>query len=59
MIANIIDDSHCGMSDVAFRTASPIGGLSCYFSRIKRFLVSFTDSVAMQSQELDDECDEL
>ena len=29
MIASIIDDSHCWMSDVAFPTAPPIGGLSC------------------------------
>ena len=29
MIASIIDDSRCGMSDVAFRTAPPFGGLSC------------------------------
>ena len=30
MIASIIDDSRCGMSDVAFRTVPPIVGLSCY-----------------------------
>ena len=30
VIASIIDDSHCGMSDVAFRTPLPIGRLSCY-----------------------------
>ena len=30
VIASIIDDGRCGMSDVvAFRTAPPIGGLSC------------------------------
>ena len=29
VIASIIVDSLCGMSDVAFRTASPIGELSC------------------------------
>ena len=29
-IASIIDDSRCGMSDIAFRAAPPIGGLSCY-----------------------------
>ena len=29
-IASIIDDSRRGMSDVAFRTAPPIGRLSCY-----------------------------
>ena len=26
--ANITDDSRCGVSDVAFRTAPPIGGFS-------------------------------
>ena len=30
MIASIIDDSRCDVSDVAFRTAPPIGGLSRY-----------------------------
>ena len=29
VIASIIDDSRCGMSDVAFRTTPPIGGPSC------------------------------
>ena len=29
-IARIIDDSYCGMSDVAFRIASPISGPSCF-----------------------------
>ena len=29
MIASIIDDSRCEMIGVAFRTAPPIGGLSC------------------------------
>ena len=29
MIESIIDDSHSGMSDVAFRPAPPNGGLSC------------------------------
>ena len=28
-IASIIDDSRCGMSDVAFCIPPPIGGLSC------------------------------
>ena len=27
--ASIINDSRCGMSDVAFRSAKPIGGLPC------------------------------
>ena len=30
VIASIVDDSRCGMSNVAFRTAQPIGVLSCY-----------------------------
>ena len=30
MIASIIDDSRCEMSDVAFRTAPPFDGLSCF-----------------------------
>ena len=30
MIASIIYDNHCGISDVAFRTAPSIGGLSCF-----------------------------
>ena len=29
VISNIIDDSRSVMSDVAFRTASPVGELSC------------------------------
>ena len=29
VIASIVDDSRCGMRDVAFRTALPIGGFSC------------------------------
>ena len=29
--ASIIYDNRCGMSDVAFRTAPPIGGLFVYF----------------------------
>ena len=29
VIASIIYDSRCGMNYVAFRTAPPIGGLSC------------------------------
>ena len=29
MIASIIDDSHCEMSDVTFCPAPPTGGLSC------------------------------
>ena len=29
VIASIIYDRSCGMSDIAFRIASPIGGLSC------------------------------
>ena len=29
LIASIIDDNRSGISDVVFRTASPIGGLSC------------------------------
>ena len=29
VIASIIDDSRCGMSNMAFRTAPPICGLSC------------------------------
>ena len=29
VIASIIDNSRCGISDVAFHTAPPIGGLSC------------------------------
>ena len=32
VIASITDDSHFGMSDVAFRTVPPIGGLSCLVS---------------------------
>ena len=32
MIASIIDDSRCGIGDVAFHTAPPIGGLSCLFT---------------------------
>ena len=31
VIASIIDDSRCGISDVAFCTAPPIGGLSCLY----------------------------
>ena len=31
VIASIIDHSHCGMSDVAFRTVPPFGGPSCFF----------------------------
>ena len=34
--ASFIDDSSCGMSDVAFRTAPPISGLSCL---IKLFML--------------------
>ena len=30
VITSIIEDSRCGMSDVAFRTAPPLGGLSCF-----------------------------
>ena len=30
VIESIIDDSRCGMSGVAFRTAQPIDGLSCF-----------------------------
>ena len=30
VIASIVDDSRCGMSNIAFRTAPPIGGLSCW-----------------------------
>ena len=30
VIASVKYDSGCGMSDVAFRTASPIGGSSCH-----------------------------
>ena len=30
MIANIIDDSRCWVSDVGFRTAPPIGRLTCF-----------------------------
>ena len=33
MIATIIDDNRCGMSDVAFRTAPPACGLSCLKSQ--------------------------
>ena len=29
-IASIINDSRCEMSDDAFRTAPPTGGLSCF-----------------------------
>ena len=29
VIASVIDDSRCGMSDVAFRTVQPVDGLSC------------------------------
>ena len=29
VIASIIDHGRCGMSDVVFRTAPPIDGLSC------------------------------
>ena len=31
MTASVIDDSRSWMSDVAFRTAPPIGGLSCCY----------------------------
>ena len=31
VVPSIIDDSRRGMSDIAFRTAPPIGGLSCFF----------------------------
>ena len=31
-MANIIYDSRSGISVVAFRTAPPVGGLSCSFS---------------------------
>ena len=36
VLASIIitDDSGCGMSDVAFRTVPPIGGLSCLLKLI-------------------------
>ena len=30
VITSIIDDSRCGMSDLAFRTAPPIGGPPCF-----------------------------
>ena len=30
MIASIVDDNRCGMSDVAFCTATPIGWRSCF-----------------------------
>ena len=30
VIASIIDDCRGGLSDAAFRTAQPIGGLSCF-----------------------------
>ena len=30
-----IDESRCGMSDVACRTAPPIGGLSCFVELVK------------------------
>ena len=33
-IASIIYDTRCGMTDVAFRTAPPIGGPSCYWDGI-------------------------
>ena len=32
VIASIIDDSRCMMSDVAFRTAPPIGGFLAVFA---------------------------
>ena len=32
VIASIIYDGRCGMTDVAFRTAPPIGGPSCCHS---------------------------
>ena len=34
VIASFIDGSRCGMSDVAFRSASTIGGLSCFTKHI-------------------------
>ena len=39
--ANIIDDSRCGMSDVAFRTAAPLGGLS--FNKLWSFFIGRLD----------------
>ena len=39
VIASIIDDNCCGMNDVAFRTAPPIGGLSCFPCWRSRFRV--------------------
>ena len=44
VIASIIYDSRCGMSDVAFRTAPPIGGPSCYYWCCCNFIKKNFDS---------------
>ena len=36
VLASIIYDGRSGMSVAAFRTAAPIGGLSCYSSCLKQ-----------------------
>ena len=41
-IASIIDDSHSGMSDVAFHTASSIGRLSCCYVQFCKRLLLFS-----------------
>ena len=45
MIASNIDDSRCGMSDIAFRAASPIGELSC-------FILSETTQLAISNNSM-------
>ena len=54
VIASIIDDSRCGMSDVVFHTAPPIGGLSCFNLLFFCFQIeqSFADADFQLSVEL-------
>ena len=39
VVASIICDSHCGMTDVAFRTALPNGGPSCLIEQGSLFIL--------------------
>ena len=52
MIASIIDDGRCGMSDVAFHTASPTGGLSCQSSSNSHHTGKYRFSKICNSRDL-------
>ena len=46
VIASIVNESRCGMSDVAFRTAPPIGGIELKFDS----QLPFKEKVNFQSR---------